>query len=318
MTNEREQIDELGDDAKSLLRSARTGGWDAPPAGAKDRVRTALAIAIAGTSAAAAGSALGAGTAKAAAAASVASTGAATSTAVGSAASATAGASSAAGSVAAATAGTGTVAAAGMFSGLAAKVAIAAIAVSAVGGTIALNRFPADEPAHVVDVAASAGREEGPARYRSGRRTHETEPLLEVAPLAPVVEPAGEAITETVEAVETAPVEAVRAPRIERALPEVEPAPAAEAVPASTLEDERLVLDRARVTLARDNPAGALSVVDEYRARFPGGRMLEDAAAIEVRALCRMHDPRADGARSDFSRRYPGSLHAGRVARDCE
>lgn len=316
MTKERDEMRELGDDAKSLLRSARDGAWDAPPAGAKDRVRGAVALAIAG---AAAGGALGASTAHAAAG-KVAAIGAAK--AASSTAATTTAATAATATAATTTAATATTAAAsaGLFSGLAAKVAIAALAVGA-ASTIAITQSaPAPERATTTVTAAEPhhvrpARDEAPDRHVAPAEAVEVE-------LAPVEAPSAE-VAEAIEAVEAT---AVR-PSVERVVrSEALPAPTAEAEeplgaaepPSSVLEDENTVIARARLAMARGETRSVLNILAEHRARFPDAELAEEADALEVRALCRAGDPRSAAVRARFQARYPASLHASAIATACE
>jgi hypothetical protein len=79
-------------------------------------------------------------------------------------------------------------------------------------------------------------------------------------------------------------------------------------------ESELALLDRARATLAVD-PAGAMRVLDEHRARFPGGAFAQEREVLAIEALVRLGRRQDAMARADaFARAFPGSAHRRRIA----
>jgi len=94
--------------------------------------------------------------------------------------------------------------------------------------------------------------------------------------------------------------------------PAIEPTPAAApAVSAakSTLPIERDLLDRARRQLASDEPARALTFLEQHAQRFPRGQLSEEREAMWVNVLAllgRKDDAKARG--EQFEARFPHSL----------
>jgi hypothetical protein len=112
-----------------------------------------------------------------------------------------------------------------------------------------------------------------------------------------------------------------RALRDDAATPpsEVEAVPAPEpAKPIDTLAEETRVLGRARDALSASRPNDALAILDEYKRKFPSGRLAPERAALRVIALC-------DAGRSDegskaadaFLAAHSGHALASRVRRAC-
>jgi hypothetical protein len=70
--------------------------------------------------------------------------------------------------------------------------------------------------------------------------------------------------------------------------------------------------------LRRGDPDAALRVVQEYAAEAAGGGQLnEDAAAIEIEALCKLGDPAARARRAAFDARFPRSAQRSRLEATC-
>lgn len=312
----------LSGDALALLKAARSGG-DAPPAEAKARVRSAVALALAGgavagaTGAASAAGAQAGGAATASVAAKVATAAASTTTA-------SVATTAATGTAAVGSAAVGTGAAVGFFGGMATKVAIAAIAVSAVGGVIAVRsnetapreRAPVVEARHVEE-GASAPDERDENVEAAAVVAPALEPPAEMPAPVLLVDPGPEAPVLAVPSTERRVARTSASPV--EAAPTVEAHPAIEGTPAvpSSLSDELPLIARGRAAIGRRDAAAALRVAREHASRFPAGEMRQDAAAIEVQALCMAHDPGAAAARARFERDYPGSLHAPPIARAC-
>lgn len=93
--------------------------------------------------------------------------------------------------------------------------------------------------------------------------------------------------------------------------------PAAPA-PGIALGREVALIDLARAALHRGDPAAALRVVQEYAAEAADrGQLAQDAAAIEVEALCKLGDPAARERRTAFEARFPGSAQRVRLEATC-
>jgi hypothetical protein len=102
--------------------------------------------------------------------------------------------------------------------------------------------------------------------------------------------------------------------------PSPPPQPVPEARPAGTSRRasapkglsaaERALLDQGRSALREGRPGAALRAADEHQKRFPRGRLIEEGAALRIRALDRLgrHDASREAARV-FLRRYPTSIH---------
>jgi outer membrane protein assembly factor BamD (BamD/ComL family) len=84
--------------------------------------------------------------------------------------------------------------------------------------------------------------------------------------------------------------------------------------PASSLDAQLSSLARARESLAGGRPDAALSSLDDYDARFPGGAFAQEAGVLRVQALVAQGD-RAGAQRvaARFLAAYPQSPHAARV-----
>ena len=253
----------LSSEARALLSAARDA--DGPTSGDRERVRRALAVAIA-ASAGTAGATLTAASGGKAIVASTAAGGTASATAVGA-------------------AGATAVGAGAVTASLLTKVVIAVVAISVGSGVIlAANRY-ATSPTR--DDEAALSTEVVP-------RVHE----LAAQPVsarqdAPVDEPAGVVVppsltdaptapsTEVTEVTEPTPAVTARRPHVARATPhDVED----EGVP---IADEYAVLRDARSPSA--TPARRLASIDAHAARFPRGQMAgdrDDYREQAVRALC--------------------------------
>jgi hypothetical protein len=80
---------------------------------------------------------------------------------------------------------------------------------------------------------------------------------------------------------------------------------------ASTLPEERAILDRARAHLLSGEPTAALTALDEHARLFRHGLLAEERDALRVEALvaARRFDP-ARAAAARFHAAYPGSMLA--------
>jgi len=92
------------------------------------------------------------------------------------------------------------------------------------------------------------------------------------------------------------------------------PRPALAPEPSSSLSRELQVLRHAHDALARGNPNGALSALDDYHAHFPQGALGAEETVIRVQALLARGDrARATAIAHQFSTAHPDSLYAQRV-----
>jgi hypothetical protein len=117
-------------------------------------------------------------------------------------------------------------------------------------------------------------------------------------------------------------LEPVPRPPVRRTAPRSDPRPAAApgaAVGAGiALGREVELIDQAMAALRRGDPGGALRVVHDYaREAAGGGQLAEDAAAIEVEALCTLGDPAARDRRARFDARFPRSAQQARLSAAC-
>ncbi|MBX3200424.1 MAG: hypothetical protein KF894_19965 [Labilithrix sp.] len=88
----------------------------------------------------------------------------------------------------------------------------------------------------------------------------------------------------------------------------------ARASDAPSLEDELAAVDQARAAFVGRDPALALARVESYRRRFPVGRFMDEADALEIQALvslARSDEARVKAAR--FLAEHPESPYAQRV-----
>jgi hypothetical protein len=95
----------------------------------------------------------------------------------------------------------------------------------------------------------------------------------------------------------------------------VAPAPASSpSATASPMTLELAMLDQARAALANGNPAGALSILDAYAARFPHASMAPEASMLRIEALVRAGDTAAARRVADaFLAHNPQSPYASRI-----
>jgi outer membrane protein assembly factor BamD (BamD/ComL family) len=70
---------------------------------------------------------------------------------------------------------------------------------------------------------------------------------------------------------------------------------------------------RARERLRGGDVPGALALLDEARARFPEGALVQEREALTIEALARRDDAAARTRADAFLRDHPESLHAERI-----
>jgi TolA-binding protein len=80
------------------------------------------------------------------------------------------------------------------------------------------------------------------------------------------------------------------------------------------IQEQIVLVDRARAAVAAQQPATALAALDEYQRRFPGGVLAQEATLLRIDALLARGD-KASAARlgRQFLQRYPRSPMAARV-----
>lgn len=119
---------------------------------------------------------------------------------------------------------------------------------------------------------------------------------------------------------ETAPIEVQSGGVAEPAPPPA--APAAKAVVAlearADLAREVALIDHAMAALKGGDPRQALVQVRLHAAETRGsGQLAEDAAAIEIEALCRLHDSSISAKLDAFDARFPRSAQRSRLTTEC-
>ena len=91
------------------------------------------------------------------------------------------------------------------------------------------------------------------------------------------------------------------------------------AAPAIDLSREVELIDRAMAALRRGDPAAALASVRVHAVETHGaGQLAEDAAAIEIEALCRLADPSVRAKLDAFDLRFPRSAQRSRLTSECK
>ncbi len=107
------------------------------------------------------------------------------------------------------------------------------------------------------------------------------------------------------------------APELEIEMPPTHRTPLVRPKPIELAREVELV-DRALTALRRGDARGALAAVRIYTTEAgTRGQLAEDAAAIEVEALCTLHDPTAAAGHSAFEARFPSSAQRTRLTAAC-
>lgn len=89
--------------------------------------------------------------------------------------------------------------------------------------------------------------------------------------------------------------------------------------PSLRLQDEAALLAEVQGALRSGNASGALSKLESYDRRFPGGMLRAEADAARVFALCGAgRTDKARAAATRFVQRYPSSPAAARVQAACK
>jgi hypothetical protein len=112
--------------------------------------------------------------------------------------------------------------------------------------------------------------------------------------------------------------DAIPTPRPVRvAPPKAASAPAPNAEPQASLDEEVRTLKRVERALREHNPRLALALLDELDERVKAGKLVEEREAARVMAKCELIPESAATLAEDFARRYPGSVYGSRVAQMC-
>ncbi|MBS1123922.1 MAG: hypothetical protein H6Q90_6150 [Deltaproteobacteria bacterium] len=78
------------------------------------------------------------------------------------------------------------------------------------------------------------------------------------------------------------------------------------------------LIDRAMAAMRAGDAAAALAAVRAHASETAGaGQLAEDAAAIEIEALCRLHDGSAGKRLAAFDARWPDSAQRSRLSSSC-
>jgi TolA-binding protein len=108
----------------------------------------------------------------------------------------------------------------------------------------------------------------------------------------------------------------------ERAAPPAQPAPPAhkrsEAQAAEPDTEASLLFDATRALRHEGNPGKARRILSEYRRKFPGGAMSEEAMALSIEVAQRQGDPEARHLAARYLERYPSGHFRSRAERVLE
>ena len=86
----------------------------------------------------------------------------------------------------------------------------------------------------------------------------------------------------------------------------------------ASLSREVELVDLAMSSLRGHRPGDALRAVHQHALETDGhGQLAEDAAAIEIEALCQLHDDATTDKLAAFDARFPHSAQRSRLARQC-
>lgn len=119
---------------------------------------------------------------------------------------------------------------------------------------------------------------------------------------------------------ESAPVEVQSGGVADPAPPPAAPAakPTLTVEPAADLAREVALIDRAMASLKGGDARDALAQVRTHaKETRGGGQLAEDAAAIEIEALCRLHDASVSAKLDAFDARFPRSAQRSRLTTEC-
>jgi hypothetical protein len=186
--------------------------------------------------------------------------------------------------------------------------AIALVAVVAAGIAVVARRGPTPGTMPVIEIASPPERPQQVAVHES------------VLPAAPAdedlitIEPPSAASPQRRAGSQAMPVRGstATATAVAGARPEAPRHPGIE------LGREVELVDLAMAALSRSDAAGALRITQEYAAEAAGrGQLTQDAAAIEIEALCKLRDPGARDKLAAFDARFPRSAQRSRLEAAC-
>jgi len=192
-------------------------------------------------------------------------------------------------------------------------------AVAAVAGGVYLQHRPAGAVARAVALASPAGLGAAPPPSPALPVTREPPPPVGADDALIAIE-APPAVPRS-----PGPAPAVHhpsssAPASRRAIAAT-PVAASRVVPARPAVDlarEVELVDLAMAALRRGDAGAALVTVRRHAAETAGdGQLAEDAAAIEIEALCQLHDPTRSAKLTAFDARFPRSAQRSRLDRSC-
>ncbi len=119
---------------------------------------------------------------------------------------------------------------------------------------------------------------------------------------------------DSVDSVEPAPIEMAAEP-----MRRTEASPALTVDAPADLAREVELIDRAMKALATNDPSRALATIKLHVVETRGrGQLAEDAAAIEIEALCRLHSPTVSAKLDTFDARFPRSAQRSRLSTHCQ
>lgn len=186
-----------------------------------------------------------------------------------------------------------------------------AVGATAAGGAIAIKLGIVGI---VAALAVGAGLHD---RARAADAPRLEMPMAQIDVVAPVVRP----IVERTPEIEMAPI-SMKRPRIVQVAHVATPIAAAPREAAvivrADLAREVELIDLAMGSLRRGDSARALAALHTHALETHGtGQLAEDAAAIEVEALCQIHDPTVAAKLEAFDARYPRSAQRSRLTKAC-
>lgn len=179
-------------------------------------------------------------------------------------------------------------------SALAIKLGLAGVLAAATIGALVHRSRPDDDAAMTPHIAPPTA----PAEVAPAVRVHEIAPIVQAS--------------------EPAPIEMAAAP-MRRAEPSL--TVSRDAAEPADLAREVELIDRAMKALAGNDPARALATIKLHVAETRGrGQLAEDAAAIEIEALCRLHTstPTITAKLEAFDARFPRSAQRSRLSTHCQ
>ena len=156
-------------------------------------------------------------------------------------------------------------------------------------------------------------------------RHYISRPAPRISVAAPAAVPVPAAVPAPVTVPVPAPAAAIPVPPPapaphHRIHPPAPPAPAPPApAPPPPLSRELALLDDATTAASSGDLPAALTQLRLYDRETSGrGQLAEDAAALEVELLCRLHDPTSSAALASFDQRWPHSAERARLVVACK